>query len=137
MERQSVGLAHQYKRVNGSFSRSTAVSSQLPECSHTAVFRQYNSCCLLKSSRGNKMSPAFSPCNRDMVLVPEKEHIFVGNSHTRFKKFIRGPSVTSKNLSMEWMLNRAVFRQIVAIYGLPDVDLFASALNHQVKRYVS
>ena len=42
-----------------------------------------------------------------------------------------------KNLSTEWMLNRAVFRQIVAIYGLPDVDLFASALNHQVKRYVS
>ena len=35
------------------------------------------------------------------------------------------------------MLSRTVFRQIVAIYGLPDMDLFASALNHQVKRYVS
>ena len=35
------------------------------------------------------------------------------------------------------MLNRAVFRQIVAIYGLPDMDLFASAPNHQVKSYVS
>ena len=33
--------------------------------------------------------------------------------------------------------NCAVFHQIVAIYGLPDIDIFASALNHQVKRYVS
>ena len=42
-----------------------------------------------------------------------------------------------KDLSTEWMLNRAVFRQIVGIHGLPGIDLFASALNHQVKRYVS
>ena len=56
MERTSVGLAHQYKRANGSFSRSTAVSSQLLECSRTAVFRQYNSCCLLNPLRAADFS---------------------------------------------------------------------------------
>ena len=30
-----------------------------------------------------------------------------------------------------------VLRQIVAIYGLPDMDFFTSALNYQVKRYLS
>ena len=96
MERQSVGLAHQYKGTNGSFSCSTAVSSQLPEWSRTAVFRQYNSCCLLKPSRGDKIGPAFNPYRRDIMLVPGKKHILVGDSHTRFKKFICRPSVTSK-----------------------------------------
>ena len=42
-----------------------------------------------------------------------------------------------KNLSTEWMLNRGIVRQILAIYSLPDMDLFASALNHQVKKHVS
>ena len=53
------------------------------------------------------------------------------------KNLFADPPSRLKNLSTEWMLNQAVFRQIVAIYGLPDVDLFASALNHQVKRHVS
>ena len=74
MDRKSVGLAHQYRGANDSIFCSTGVSSQLPEQSHTAVFRQYNSCCLLKSSRGDKISPTFSPSHRDVVLVPEKEH---------------------------------------------------------------
>ena len=53
------------------------------------------------------------------------------------KYLFADPLSRLKNLLTEWMLNRALFRQIVAIYGLPDIDLFASALNHQVKRCVS
>ena len=96
MERKSVGLTHQYKEANGSISCSTAVSSQLSERSRTAVFRQYDGCCLLKSSRRDKISPAFSPSQRDMVMVPGKEHTLVGSSHTRVKKFVCRPSVLSK-----------------------------------------
>ena len=61
MERKSVRLAHQYKGTNGSISCSAAVNFQLPEQSHTAVFRQYNSCCLLNSSgRGTAKSVQLS-----------------------------------------------------------------------------
>ena len=52
------------------------------------------------------------------------------------KNLFADPLSRLKNLSMEWMLNCAVFHQIVAIYGLADINLFASALNHQVRRYV-
>ena len=113
------------------------VSFQLPEWSHTAVFKQYNHCCLLKSSRGDKISPAFSSSHRDVVRVPRKEHPLVSNPHTRLKNLFADPLSCLKNLSTEWMLNRAVFRQIVAIYGLPDMDLSSSTLNHQVKSCVS
>ena len=38
----------------------------------------------------------------------------------------------------EWMLNHTVFNRVLEILHLiPDIDLFASRLNHQVERYVS
>ena len=39
--------------------------------------------------------------------------------------------------STEWMLDSSVFRQIVAVYQQPQVDLFASHLNHQLPNYFS
>lgn len=35
------------------------------------------------------------------------------------------------------MLDRKVFADIVARYGTPDIDLFASRLSHQLPNYVS
>ena len=40
-------------------------------------------------------------------------------------------------LSAEWMLCKRIFRQIVAVYGCPQIDLFASSQNHQLKTYCS
>ncbi|XP_032904474.1 uncharacterized protein LOC116990664 [Amblyraja radiata] len=37
----------------------------------------------------------------------------------------------------EWMLNPRIFLNVIAWYGLPDIDLFASRLNHQLPKYVS
>ena len=53
------------------------------------------------------------------------------------KNLLADPLSRLKNLSTEWMLNRNVFQQVVAAYGLPQVDLFASNLNHQLKNYIS
>ena len=39
--------------------------------------------------------------------------------------------------STEWMLDSSVFRQMVAVYQQPQVDLFASHLNHQLPNYFS
>ena len=40
-------------------------------------------------------------------------------------------------LSTEWMRCKRIFRQIVAVYGCPQIDLFASSQNHQLKTYCS
>ena len=37
----------------------------------------------------------------------------------------------------EWMLRPQVFDKIVEKWGVPDIDLFASRLNHQLPTYVS
>ncbi|KAJ8047786.1 hypothetical protein HOLleu_06879 [Holothuria leucospilota] len=36
------------------------------------------------------------------------------------------------NSNTEWMLDPSVFQKITAIWGEPDIDLFASSLNHGV-----
>ena len=41
------------------------------------------------------------------------------------------------NEATEWQLNPKIFRQITKTYFLPNVDLFASRLKHQIPRYVS
>ena len=41
------------------------------------------------------------------------------------------------NLDLEWMLSAPIFQRIVALFGKPDIDLFASRLNAQVEDYVS
>ena len=41
------------------------------------------------------------------------------------------------NDNLEWMLAPNVFEQICSIFGTPDIDLFATRLNTQLKRYIS
>ena len=36
-----------------------------------------------------------------------------------------------------WKLNHKIFSQIVRIRGIPQIDLFASQLNHQLPKYIS
>lgn len=48
------------------------------------------------------------------------------------------PTFTRKfNDHTEWMLDQKIFNDIIARYGTPDIDLFASRLNHQLPRYVA
>ena len=78
------------------------------------------------------MSPAFSPSHGDRVLVPGNGHTPVDSSHTNIpglKNLFADPLSSLKNLSIEWMLDRAAFHQIVVIYDLPDINLFTSALH--------
>ena len=37
----------------------------------------------------------------------------------------------------EWILNPHIFEKICDIWGVPDIDMFASRLNHKVETYVS
>ena len=41
------------------------------------------------------------------------------------------------NDDLEWALDDNIFKEIVKKYGKPDIDLFASRLNHKLDKYVS
>ena len=39
--------------------------------------------------------------------------------------------------NLEWKLNRNLFNKICKFFGTPEVDLFASRLNNQIKNYIA
>lgn len=41
------------------------------------------------------------------------------------------------NPHTEWMLDRVIFKKITVCFFFPEIDLFASRLNHQVPTYMS
>ena len=55
--------------------------------------------------QGDKISPAFSPNHRDVILVPGKEHPLVSSPHASLKNLFADPLSHLENLSTEWMLN--------------------------------
>ena len=40
-------------------------------------------------------------------------------------------------LTAEWKLNPILFQRIVAVYGMPQIDLFATRANAQLRKFVS
>ena len=51
----------------------------------------------------------------------------------------KGADYQSRNVSdlTEWKLSETIFRRISQIWGLPEIDLFASRLNFQVPKFFS
>lgn len=59
------------------------------------------------------------------AFIPGKENIIADKKSRSF------------NDAIEWQLNPEIFDHITSISFLPDIDLFASRINHQLPRYVS
>ena len=81
-------------------------------------------------------------CNRITKTIWEwciATHIWISAAHIPGVDNV-GADIESRKLrdETEWMLNRSVFSRVLEMLHLtPDIDLFASRLNHQVEQYVS
>ena len=62
------------------------------------------------------------------VIVTHIPGILNVNADTASRQF---------NPRVEWTLDPSIFRKILDRFYLPEVDLFASRLSHQVERYIS
>ena len=78
-------------------------------------------------------------CNRITKTIWEwciAKHIWISTAHIPGVENV-GADKESRKLpdETEWMLNCPVFNRVLEILHLtPDIDLFASQLNHQVER---
>ena len=59
------------------------------------------------------------------VHIPGKQNIL---SETASRKF---------HDASEWMLSKNMFSHLIACFGMPEIDIFASRLNKQLHRYAS
>ncbi|CAH3168659.1 unnamed protein product [Porites evermanni] len=66
------------------------------------------------------------------------KHIWLSAAHIPGSSNIDADQLSRNlNLDLEWKLSAPIFQRIVALFGKPDIDLFASRLNAQVEHYVS
>ena len=103
----------------------------------SAVSGQYCCCKLSESCRGTR-SQALSDLAIAIWEWCSQRRIYLSAIHI--------PGIVNKTPdglpcqkleSTEWMLDSSVFRQIVAVYQQPQVDLFASHHDHQLPNYFS
>ena len=81
-------------------------------------------------------------CNRITKTIWEwciAKNIWLSTAHIPGVANVRADQESRKlRDETEWTLNSSVFNRVLEILHLtPDIDLFASRLNHQVDRYVS
>ncbi|XP_071948906.1 uncharacterized protein [Antedon mediterranea] len=67
-----------------------------------------------------------------------ERNIWLTAAHTPGIKNVEA-DVLSRNFvsGLEWQMNASIFSKIVDCFGVPDIDLFASRINHRVPAYAS
>ena len=76
--------------------------------------------------------------SKEIWLWASKRKNFLSAVHIPGKQNFE-PDGLSRNFSdsSEWKLKESIFQQICNLFFFPDIDLFASRLNKQLKKYVT
>ena len=91
----------------------------------------------------NKMGTSHSPecnevCSKIWTDAINRDY-FISSTHIPGKFNPEADKESRKHISsMEWMLNPKKFDQIIKFFGItPNIDLFASRINYQIKPFAS
>ena len=90
------------------------------------------------NKRGGTRSSALAALAVEIWNVCQQKGIWITAQHLPGVQNVNADWVSRHfNERTEWTLDKAIFTRIVTKYYTPQVDLFASRLNHQLPLYVS
>ena len=88
--------------------------------------------------RGGTQSPSLSLLALELLSFLLTQGSWVTARHLPGVLNVEADAASREfNMRMEWMLRKDVFQDIAHHFYVPEVDLFASRLNHQLPLYVS
>ena len=117
-----------------SISCSRSISQGAP---HLFRHKQLHGHVSYQQAGGHSVSNTVKSSNRIMELCPEQKPDNFSHSPSREAECPGRSQSRIFKYSIEWMLNSSIFRGVVARLGRPDMDLFASRVNHQILEFVS
>ena len=90
----------------------------------------------------NKMGGTHSvKCNditKDLLLWCKNKNIWLSATHIAGKDNCKADKCSRNiNIEAEMSLNVDIFEELCSIYGRPDLDVFASRINHKLSKYIS
>ena len=129
--------SHQMLGVDGRCTGSENICKAQKEYPCTITNGQQNGNLLHKPYGGNPI-PEYGAASLSAMAVvsPERDNSF-SRVFTGAKNEIADKESQTIQSSAEWMLNAQVFKCIMQVMGLCQIDLFATRLNHQLDYYVS
>ena len=134
VDKEPTFLAHKQKGINGNFSQSKVFPKIPGECPCSNNDRQLNKCVRMEGTKSVTLSNLALEIWRWCL----RKAIHISAVHVAgLLNIFADPLSRFQLLSTEWMLCKRIFRQIMAVYGCPQIDLFASSQNHQLKTYCS
>ena len=90
------------------------------------------------NSMGGCKSTECNSVTRNIWDWARKRNIWLSAAHIPGSSNVDADQLSRNfNLNLEWMLSKPIFQRIVSLFGMPDIDLFASRLNAQVETFVS
>ena len=122
-------VPHKQERTANLFHYSRIFCSPFERHSCSAVGGQYCCCKLSESCRGDKVPSFVRSDNCNLGMVSTEKDLSFSNSHARYCKQNPRWSVSSEARKHGMDVRSNVFRQIVAVYQQPQLNLFASQHN--------
>ena len=109
-----------------------------PEVKHVRIMSDNMTAISYVNKQGGSHSMALNDIAVQIWLLCIENMTHLSAAHIPGKHNILA-DVASREFqdAAEWMLEPSIFQNIVNKWGMPDIDLFASRLNHQIPTYVS
>lgn len=100
--------------------------------------RSDNTVTVICINRQGSTKAYLNDITRDIWSFAIERNIWLSAEHVKGSENIQADKESRQfNSDTEWMLNTNVFDSITKVFGVPDFDLFASRINHQVPLYYS
>ena len=90
------------------------------------------------NNMGGTHSLACNAIAREVWLWCISREIYLTAAHIPGKENIQADQASRLfNDRTEWKLDKSVFTKLLTVFGKPEIDMFASRLNHQLPSYVA
>ena len=90
------------------------------------------------NNMGGTKSYKCNEITREMILWCKNRHIWLSACFLAGRENTKADALSREfNINLEWSLNVEDFLSLCKLFGKPDIDLFASRLNHKLPVYYS
>ena len=118
-----------------------AILSYVPlyqKCKHVRIMSDNTSAIAYVNKQGGTHSMIQNDLAVQIWEYVMENNIHISAAHIPGKHNVLADEASRKfQDAAEWMIDTKMFRKMSLYYGQPDIDLFASRLNHQISTYVS
>ena len=90
------------------------------------------------NKQGGTKSTTCNQLTKDIWIICMDKGTHVSAAHIPGKQNMLADTASRKfHDASEWTLSKNIFNHLIACFGMPEIDFFASRLNKQLHRYAS